>query len=111
MESASLLTKSLVDAGLPVSGISIGAANDRKTWVIDFSATPTGQQKAMAAAIISAFDPDSAAVVDAGVAMELKQSFSPAQVALLKWLARRDGITLEQLKSQLLEIYKEHVEE
>ena len=106
MESASLLTKSLLNAGLPVSGISIGDSNDRKTWVIDFASTPTGQQKAVAAAIIAAFDPNSAAVVDAGVAMSLKQSFTPAQVTLLTWLAKRDGITLNQLKLELLEIYK-----
>ncbi len=46
-----------VSAVAPVTGVSIGNANDKSTWRVDFSDAATDQQKAQAAAIVDGFDP------------------------------------------------------
>lgn len=46
-----------VRAVAPITGVSIGQANDRSTWRIDFTQDATDEQKAAAQAALEAFDP------------------------------------------------------
>lgn len=48
----------------PIDGISIGAFNDKSTWVVHFKAVATDQQKSAATAIIQAFDPHAPTFVE-----------------------------------------------
>lgn len=48
--------KALVAASIPIEGVSIGRANDKKTWRIDWPAKPSAQQEAAAQAVLDAFD-------------------------------------------------------
>lgn len=50
-----LLHNKIEAAGIPIFGVSIGDANDRMTWRVDFRPEATAQQQADAQAIINAF--------------------------------------------------------
>lgn len=50
--------RALEAAGLAITGVSIGARADKSTWRVDFTKPPTPDEKALAATIIAAFDPD-----------------------------------------------------
>ena len=55
MDSAVLYTK-LLEAGLPVIGLSVGDPNDRLTWRIGWEVPPTVQQEADAQGIVDGYD-------------------------------------------------------
>lgn len=42
----------------PINGVSIGRPDDKATWRIDFAQSATAQQRADAAAVVEAFDPN-----------------------------------------------------
>lgn len=54
-----------ISAVCPVAGVSIGRIDDKATWRIDFADAATTQQRASAAAVVSAFDVTAAQQQDA----------------------------------------------
>jgi hypothetical protein len=50
------LDAALRAAGVPIIGVTVGAAADRATWVVQFDASATPAQQATAAATLAAFD-------------------------------------------------------
>ena len=46
----------LVDAGIPIHGVSIGRVDDKESWRIDFKEEATPAQKAQAQQILNDFD-------------------------------------------------------
>ncbi len=64
---AGTVHKALVDAGIPIVGISIGKIDDKGTWRVDYEGEPTSEQLASAKGAIDAFDIAAAKIaVEAG---------------------------------------------
>jgi hypothetical protein len=77
------LHQRLVDAGIPIDGVSLGNFDDRATWRINYSAEPTVEQKAVAQAVIDAFD--TKALTKAELALEgAKQAAKDARDRMTK---------------------------
>lgn len=63
-EIATRLDAALKAGGHPITGVSIGMAADKATWLAQYLPSATAPQKTACAAAIAAFDPDSASNVD-----------------------------------------------
>lgn len=55
---AEKLTRALQAQSIPIEGVSIDDAQDRRTWTPKYAPEATAQQRAAGAAIIAAFDAD-----------------------------------------------------
>ncbi len=87
---ATQLHAALVEAGVPLVGVSIGRPDDRATWVVQFAPQATPQQRAAADAVIAAFDASPSAV--AARALEARVYGDPqARAVVLFSLRERLG--------------------
>ncbi len=57
MRSVAKLDRS-IRAVCPIEGVSVGSADDKKTWRIYFAPEATEEQRAAAQNVLAAFDPD-----------------------------------------------------
>lgn len=88
------LTNNLTAAGLPVSGVRIGANENKATWVVEWALPPTQAQQTQAADIITAFDPTSPATLDAErTALARASSRQKDKLADIAWAIRRVNVT------------------
>jgi hypothetical protein len=56
MQTAERLLLVLTRSGLPAVGVSIGRADDKTTWRVDYEGKPSAEQVAVARQVIDAFD-------------------------------------------------------
>lgn len=85
---AGLLHDAIEQQGIPIEGVSIGRRNDRATWRIDFAVTASDEQRAQAAVLLAAFDPDTAITAE-----EIDRAGVTAKqvITLLKHIAARQA--------------------
>ncbi len=76
--TASALDYALQSAGIPITGVSIGNANDKNTWRVDFTPEATTPQRDQADAIIADFDIGTAVSTPSGV----PEIFAVAQLSI-----------------------------
>lgn len=56
MQTAERLLLALTRSGLPAVGVSIGRANDKTTWRVDYDGMPSSEQVAAARQVVDGFD-------------------------------------------------------
>lgn len=80
---ATMVDAALREAGVPIEGVSIGRADERATWDVQYAAGATAADKAKARGMVAAFDVSAA--LEAAAAAEAAQRIDsdPALKALL----------------------------
>lgn len=77
------LDKALRAAGVPIDGVSMGRADDKQTWRIDFADGVTDEQKAAAEAALKAFDAEAEARKPEPLSLAERVAILEAAVAAL----------------------------
>lgn len=80
--------RTLVEAGVPVTSVTIGTAGDRETWVVHYDPAATAAQRATGETIRSTFDPQSPAVRDADLAASAQAEQRTAVLATCALIAK-----------------------
>lgn len=93
-----------VAAVAPIDGVSVGRAEDRSTWRIDFATGATAEQRASAQAVLAAFDPAAPTADDvrAEASRRLRGRFGARDGAHLEIIianASREAIRLLRIKA------------
>lgn len=87
------LHATLAADGFPVASVSIGSPDDKATWRVAYTQVLSAGQKTAAAAIVAAFDPSSAATIDAAnLANATASSRQKDTLTTITWALRRSNI-------------------
>lgn len=90
----SMLHDTLTGAGLPVASVSVASPDDKATWRVTYTQILSAEQDTQAAALIAAFDPESAATINAAnLAMATASSRQKDTLAMIAWALRRSNVT------------------
>ena len=105
MTLASKVTRALERQSIPVFGVSIGRADDRATWRVDFKQGVTDAQKTAAQTLITTYDEATdadASDEDANAAIDGNRMLK----AVVVWTAQRLNVPIATARNQILAIYK-----
>ena len=106
MTLAAKVTRALERQNLPIVGVSIGRADDRSTWRVDYASSATDAQKTAGAALVATYDE----ATDAEATDEEANSGIDGNKllkAIVVWAAQRFGITPAQARTQIIAVYKQ----
>ncbi len=67
-----------IAAACPIIGVSIGRRDDKSTWRIDFDDAATVGERAAAAAVLAALDPDATAVPQSVTPYQARRALNAA---------------------------------
>ena len=94
---AQTLHAALRQAGIPIEGVSIGKADDKATWRIDFNEAASEEERATAADIVEKFEVD-----QEGAAV----AYAPREItidALVTYLAHTAGVKVAEMRARILD--------
>lgn len=112
MDLINQVWRSLVMAGLPVVGLSIGVPSDKATWRVDFADTATANDRQRAADLIAAFDRNDPAVIAldqdalASVEIDADKALSALARVTYKYLPAGKPATLTAFAQEIKTVYK-----
>lgn len=106
--TATMFDRALRRALIPIHGVSIGRADDRNTWQIDYTVSATSQQRADGEALRLTYNPatDTAfADDDATARYDAEKLLQAVAVALWECIPN-PTMTKTQLRNRAIAIYK-----
>lgn len=102
-----LLSREILAAGVPITGVSIGTMTDKTTWRIDFLPNASPEQRATGATVMAAFVLPTAQQLADEDANEQTQTKALKAVALALWeCIPAPTMTKAQLAARVKAIYK-----
>lgn len=106
MGVASLLDQALKAQNIPIVGVRIGKTADRATWVVQYDAAATAQQRTTGQTIVNTIDVSQPAQDDADANAIIDEKVLKA-IALGLWENWPNPLmTKVQLRNRILAIYK-----
>jgi hypothetical protein len=100
LNAAYLLDVKLKEAGVPISGVSIGDPKDRSTWNVHLLDTATKEHESLAAQLIAEVDISEPAVADVTAKDRLSDPFARA---LVNFLAAHFKIGVDEVQAELMD--------
>ena len=105
MSLAAQITAALQRLGVPIYGVSIGRADDRSTWRIDYAPGATDLQRSTAEALKLTYDPATdTAYTDEQATLRFTDEKLIKAVAI--WTAQKLSVPIATARSEILTIYK-----
>lgn len=88
----------------PIDGVSVGRVRDKTTWRIDFADGATDAERAAAAAIVEAFDPDTDGAPSHVLARDIVGWFEDKPALWVKVLAAAPAVPLAAVFLDMLRV-------
>lgn len=105
-----ILLEALVDAGIPVEGVSVGRAEDRTTWHVVYAASATSTQHTQGDQLLATLDTADAGrittLLDRQAVLDCTEARLQAITLALWECIRTPLLTSEQLRARIVDIYK-----